>query len=126
MPYVLVIHKVQDIARWRPFFEADKPRQQAAGLTVRHVFRDADDPQEVVILFEAANLGRAREFVGSEGLRKIMEEAGVLGRPEIHFLDTAGRWFSAARRRGRLPPDVFRLPRGQPRGAPPARPPSSC
>src|SRR5258707_14673466 len=118
MPYVLVIHKVQDIARWRPFFEADKPRQQAAGLTVRHVFRDADDPQEVVILFEAANLGRAREFVGSEGLRKIMEEAGVLGRPEIHFLDTAGSRFSAAPPPGRLPPGVFPLRRAHTRGRP--------
>ncbi|MGH7489344.1 MAG: cyclase [bacterium] len=89
MPYVLAIHKVQDISRWRPFFEADKPRQQAAGLTVRHVFRGADDPQEVVILFDAVDLGRAREFAGSEDLKKVMMEAGVLGRPDIHFLETA-------------------------------------
>lgn len=90
MSYLLVIHQVQDYQRWRPYFDADKPRQQEAGLTVRYVFRGDDDPREVVILFEAADLGRARGFVGSEGLRKVMEEAGVLGRPEIHFLNTAG------------------------------------
>jgi hypothetical protein len=88
MPYVLVVHKVQDYDRWRPYFDSDKPRQQEAGLTVRHVLRGADDPQEVVILFEAEDLGRAREMVGSEGLRKTMQEAGVLGPPDMHFLET--------------------------------------
>ena len=88
MPYVLVVHKVQDYDRWRPYFDSDKPRQQEAGLTVRHVLRGADDPQEVVVLFEAEDLGRARELAGSEGLRKIMQEAGVLGPPDMHFLET--------------------------------------
>lgn len=88
MPYVLVVHKVQDYDRWRPYFDSDKPRQQDAGLTVRHVLRGADDPQEVVILFEAEDLGRAREMAGSEDLRKIMQEAGVLGPPAMHFLET--------------------------------------
>ena len=88
MPYLLVVHKVQDYDRWRPYFDSDKPRQQGAGLTVRHVLRGADDPQEVVILFEAEDLGRARALAGSEELRKIMQEAGVLGPPAMHFLET--------------------------------------
>jgi len=88
MPYVLVVHKVQDYDRWRPYFDSDLANQRAAGLTVRHVLRGTDDPQEVVVLFEAEDLGRARELAGSEELRKIMQEAGVLGRPEMHFLET--------------------------------------
>ncbi|HEX4963568.1 MAG TPA: cyclase [Thermoanaerobaculia bacterium] len=88
MSYLLVVHKVQDYDRWRPYFDADQERQQEAGLTVRHVLRNADDPQEVVVLFEAVDLGRARNLVGSEELRKVMEEAGVLGRPDVHFLQT--------------------------------------
>jgi len=88
MPYVLVVHKVQDYDRWRPYFDSDLANQRAAGLTVRHVLRGADDPQEFVVLFEAENLGRARALAGSEELRKIMQEAGVLGRPEMHFLET--------------------------------------
>jgi len=88
MPYVLVVHKVQDYDRWRPYFDSDADNQRAAGLTVRHVLRGADDPQEVVVLFEAEDLGRARELAGSEELRKIMQEAGVLGPPSIHFLET--------------------------------------
>jgi hypothetical protein len=87
MPYVLVIHKVQDYDRWRPYFDSDVARQREAGLKVRHVLRGADDPQEVVVLFEAEDLGRARALTGSEELRKIMQEAGVLGRPDMHFLE---------------------------------------
>ena len=90
MPYVLVVHKVQDYDRWRPYFDSDLANQRAAGLTVRHVLRGADDPQEVVVLFEAEDLGRARELAGSEELRKIMQEAGVLGPPEMRFLETPG------------------------------------
>ena len=86
MPHVLVVHKVQDYDRWRPYFDADEAHQKAAGLTVRHVLRGADDPQEVVILFAAEDLGRAREMTSSEGLKKTMQEAGVLGPPAIHFL----------------------------------------
>jgi hypothetical protein len=90
MPYVVVAHKVEDFDRWRPYFNADRANQRAAGLTVRHVLRGADDPQEVVVIFEAEDLGRARELAGSEELRKILQEAGVLGRPEMHFLEAAG------------------------------------
>lgn len=89
MPYVVVVHKVQDYDRWRPYFDADRAHQQAAGLTVRNVLRGADDPQEVVIFFEAESLDRARALTGSDELRKTMQEAGVLGPPAIHFLETA-------------------------------------
>ncbi|PYQ54535.1 MAG: hypothetical protein DMF53_29340, partial [Acidobacteria bacterium] len=71
-------------------FDSDVPNQRAAGLTVRHVLRGADDPQEVVVLFEAEDLGRARALAGSDELRKIMQEAGVLGPPDMHFLETPG------------------------------------
>lgn len=87
MPHVVVIHKVQDYDRWRPHFDSHASTQRAAGLTVRHVLRSADDPQEVVVFFDAEDLGRARELAGSEDLRKIMQEAGVLGPPAIHFLE---------------------------------------
>jgi hypothetical protein len=51
------------------------------------VFRSADDPNDVVMLFEVEDLDRAREFVGSDGLREAMESAGVVGRPDVYFLN---------------------------------------
>ena len=84
MPYVVVAHKVEDYDRWRPYFDADLEHQKAAGLTVRHVLRGADDPQEVVVIFEAEDLGRAAS-PASEALGKVMREAGVPGPPRDVF-----------------------------------------
>ena len=39
------------------------------------------------MLFEVDDLGRAREFVGSDDLREAMQRAGVVDRPDILFLN---------------------------------------
>jgi len=90
MPYMLVRHKVQDYSRWRPFFDKDAGARQGAGLHDEVVLRNADDPNEVIILFQADDLGKARQFAAAPQLREIMEKAGVSDRPTIDFLDSAG------------------------------------
>ena len=90
MPFVLVRHRVQDFDRWKPFFESHEGERQGAGLRVAKLMRNADDPQEVWILFEAADLGPARGMANSDELRQVMEQAGVIDRPTFVFLDSAG------------------------------------
>jgi hypothetical protein len=90
MPFVLVRHKVQDFARWKPFFDADAQVREQVGLHDRLVLRNADDPQEIVILFETDNLSGAREFAAAPQLKEIMEKAGVIDRPDMYFLENAG------------------------------------
>jgi len=90
MPFVLVRHKVQDFAQWKPFFDADAPVRQQVGLRDKLVLRNADDPQEVVILFETDDLGKAREFAQAPQLKEVMEKAGVIDRPDMYFLENAG------------------------------------
>ncbi len=82
MSYVMVKHKVADYARWKPIFDADGANRQAAGSKGGQLFRSADDPNEVVMLFEW-DLEKARQFSQREELRAKMQEAGVLGPPEI-------------------------------------------
>jgi len=89
MPFVLVRHKVQDFARWKPFFDADGPVRQQAGLNDKLVLRSADDPQEVIVLFETDDLEGARRFAQAPQLAEVMEKAGVIDRPDIYFLDSA-------------------------------------
>ena len=45
-----------------------------------------DNPNEVVILFEVADVARARTFATSDDLRIKLKEFGVVGQPEIVFL----------------------------------------
>lgn len=83
---MLVRHKVRDFSVWKPGYDAHLPKRVEAGLTEAHLFRGAHDVNEVVVLFRAADLGRAKAFAESADLRETMQKLGVLDRPDISFL----------------------------------------
>jgi heme-degrading monooxygenase HmoA len=87
MPYLLVRHKVQDYAKWKPLFDQDGATRQTNGSRGGQLFRNATDPNELVILFEWDDLEHARQFAQSEDLRQTMQRAGVADQPDIYFLE---------------------------------------
>jgi heme-degrading monooxygenase HmoA len=92
MPYLLVHHKVEDYARWRPIYDehaATRKASGASGTAAGQVFRSAMDPNEVVILLEWDDLEKARQFAQSEDLRQTMQRAGVVDQPDVYFLNEA-------------------------------------
>ncbi len=91
MPAVLVHHKVRDFASWKPVFEAHGGARKAAGSKGGLLFRNAADPNGVVVLLHWDDLTKARRFVESDDLRQAMERAGVVGQPELVFLEDAGQ-----------------------------------
>jgi heme-degrading monooxygenase HmoA len=86
MPYILVRHKVNDYAKWKPLFDAHEGRK-AAGSQGGRIFRTAEDPNELVVLMEWDTLDKARAFAHSDDLRKTMEKAGVADQPDVYFLE---------------------------------------
>ncbi|HML05749.1 MAG TPA: cyclase [Methanobacterium sp.] len=91
MQYVLVIHKVEDYEKWKPIYDEHTDARMDKGSKGAHVLRNADNPNEIVLLFEWDNLDNARKFYESQDLRNTMQNAGVMGKPEIRFLDGIGR-----------------------------------
>jgi heme-degrading monooxygenase HmoA len=89
MPYLLVRHKVEDYARWRPIYDEHGATRKASGSAGGRVFRSADNPNEVVILLEWDDLEKARQFAQSEDLRQTMRRAGVVDQPDVYFLNEA-------------------------------------
>lgn len=89
MSYLFVRHKVRNFEEWKPVYDSHEAARRKAGLTEKHLFRDAEDPTEVTLLFEASDDSKARAFVASDDLREAMKNAGVLGKPDIHLLRTA-------------------------------------
>lgn len=87
MAYILVRHKVTDYGKWKPAFDEHGATRKASGSKGGRLFRSADDPNHLVVLFEWSDLDRAQQFVGSEDLREKMEQAGVADQPDIYFLD---------------------------------------
>ncbi len=91
MPYILVRHKVEDYAKWKPIFDEDGVNRKAGGSKGSQLLRNADDPNELLILMEWDDLGKARQFTQSPALREAMERAGVTDHPDIYFLDEVER-----------------------------------
>ena len=63
------------------------PRAAPQGSQKRNLLRNADDPNEIFLLFEAQDLNRAKTFAASAALRERMQESGVVGKPDIYFLN---------------------------------------
>ena len=87
MAQFLVRHKVKDFAKWKAIFDEHGKKRKAGGSKGGRLFHNAKDPNEVVILFEWEDLGKARQFAGSEDLRQAMVRAGVEGKPDLYFLE---------------------------------------
>ena len=91
MPYVLVRLKVADYTTWKPMFDEGEMGRRAVGSKGGSVFRNADDPNEVFILMEVADLEQARQAARSEELRQSMQRAGVADQPDLYFLEEVDR-----------------------------------
>jgi len=85
--YMLVRHRVLDFQAWKHVYDAHQPKRVEAGLSDQYLLRGEQDPNEVVTLFAAEDLGRARAFAESADLRETMQEAGVIDKPDIYFLN---------------------------------------
>ena len=87
MAFVLIRHRVSDFETWKTGYDDHKPKRTEAGLTEKYLLRGADEANEVVALFEAQDLERAKEFVASADLRETMQRVGVIDKPDIYFLN---------------------------------------
>ncbi len=87
MGLMVIRHKVRNFATWKPAFDAQASAHESAGLTNGRVYRSCDDPKEVIVLLDMADVETARAFTESADLHAAMEQAGVVGMPALHFLD---------------------------------------
>ena len=91
MTYLLVRHKVEDYAKWKPVFDENGAARKAGGSKGARVFRNTDNPNEQVVITEWPTLEQARQFAQSPDLREAMQRAGVIGMPDVLFLDEVDR-----------------------------------
>jgi hypothetical protein len=89
MIHVVIRHKVADYSRWKEAFDAHLGARKAGGEIGHRLLLSVDDPRDVTIVLDWDGLDRARQFAGSEDLKQTMQKAGVVGEPEIRFLEDA-------------------------------------
>ena len=52
-------------------------------------FRNAQDPNDVVILQDVADVAKARAWLGSDDMKATMQKSGVVGSPNVRFAAAA-------------------------------------
>jgi hypothetical protein len=65
------------------------PARDAAGLSNCRVSRTLDDPNDLFVVCDVADVEKAKAFTTSKRLAGAMQAAGVIGRPEVYFLTPA-------------------------------------
>ena len=58
-------------------------------ITNGRVFRSPDDPNDVVVLQDVADVSKARTWLTSNEMKLVMEKSGVVGAPSIRFAAAA-------------------------------------
>ena len=85
--YVLTLLKVEDYTRWRSAFDDAGDIRKAGGMVSSQIFHIAEDPNNLVILFEWDTLENARRFMESGELKERMQKSGVTGKPDTLFIE---------------------------------------
>ncbi|HUI83446.1 MAG TPA: cyclase [Candidatus Binatia bacterium] len=89
MVHVLVRHKVADYSRWKEAFDSHHTARKRAGETGCRLFHSVEDPRDIFLLLDWESTEQARRFMNSAELRDAMQKAGVMGAPEIQYLEDA-------------------------------------
>lgn len=86
---MLVHHKVEDFTAWKSVYDSVADLRAANGELSDKIYKDASDPNSLTLVFEWDSLDNARKYAQSPELKAAMEKAGVVGPPEIFFLNEA-------------------------------------
>lgn len=89
--FLLIRCKVHDYGAWKPLYDEDAPNRKALGSKGGRLYRNADNPNEVIGIFEFDEHERAIQFSESPGLAERMRRAGVADHPDFFFLDEVER-----------------------------------
>lgn len=57
MTCMLCRNRVSDFPRWKCVFDSHRDAHRNAGLELAHMWRDADDPNDVFFMFDVAIVG---------------------------------------------------------------------
>jgi hypothetical protein len=89
--YLFLRHTVVDYARWKEGFDNHLAARQAGGATREAmVLRDVGHPNEIIVVLGWTDLTQARLFAKSVSWQVALEQMGVIGVPEVCFLEGVG------------------------------------
>jgi len=90
--FMVINHKVKDFNAWLKVFDAEGPAKRASeGYADIALSRGIDDTTMVHLAFEVTDMAKAKAAITSADKKKLMESAGVIGKPDIRFYNNTAK-----------------------------------
>lgn len=83
----LIKHKVKDFAAWKVAYDSHDSVRLANGIHSYVIGRGMDDSMMVLVAMKIDNLDQAKAFAKDPSLKERMQKGGVVGAPEISFIN---------------------------------------
>ena len=80
-----IVHECKDFSTWKAVYDADAPNRSAAGLTELLLVRESTNPNNIALVFAVSDHDKAKAMVASPVLHALMQKAGIVETPDIHF-----------------------------------------
>lgn len=87
MAAICVENSVADYTKFRVHFDNNARMRTEAGMTNPRVFRNADNPNNVLVMVDVADPLKARQALVNPEYRAAMKDAGIVGAPKIHIIE---------------------------------------
>ncbi len=88
MIYLICCCQVADLARWKRAFDSQATAHRIATLGLLHIWRTMDSADELFLVFEVGDIGRARDYLNSPEAADA-ERAACIVRSEHRFVESA-------------------------------------
>jgi len=89
LPGIIVTHTVQDYGAWRSVYDGFDDHRKRNGIVGHAVNQDLGAPNRVTVYHQAEDLGALRTLVASTELKDAMKRGGVVGVPDIRFVQVS-------------------------------------
>ena len=87
MIHLFVRQDVTNYEEWCIAYDRFWRDPDAHGAPIRTVYQSIDDPNDITVEHIFKNLDDARAIIASDDLAQAMTDAGVLGKPQIWFVE---------------------------------------
>jgi len=86
LPYVEIEIKIKDFDTWIKAYDAEgKAVRETEGTLDLALAKDLNDPNKLTVVFAIKDMDKFKVAMASDGKKKIMADAGVIGQPVMTF-----------------------------------------
>lgn len=87
MPVIMVRGDVEDLDKWKRVFDANTENRRAHGCQRVQRFRQIDNQNNILVLFDWDTAENAESFMANPRLAKIQKQSGMAPNPDTAMFE---------------------------------------